>query len=108
MKIKDAQYKQVVKTVNERVSQDVYGCDNCKKVIDFNLKDVESLEATVFKHAGNTESNRLEFCSWKCCIVRLRKVKTDYFISLPFLSFDNKQNGLKAKDFFALFPKDLK
>lgn len=102
MKIQEAQYKKVKKFVNERISDDIYGCDECGVVIDFNKNDVEYLECTI--HRKNSEYESKQFCSWECVFVHLPKMKTDYFISLPLLSFDKK--GLtSAKSFFEQFKK---
>ena len=100
MKIKEAKYKKVKRVVNERISQEVYGCDNCKVVIDMNLKNRTYLELTVHHHNSEYESHQL--CSWKCVLEFLPTVKTDYFVSLPFLSYDEEQVGLRAKDFLKL------
>lgn len=59
------------------------------------------LTMTVF-HKDGSAAEHMHFCSWKCCVKALRKVKTDYFISLPFLHYDGSQKGLGAQDFFAL------
>ena len=81
---------------------DVYGCDTCRKKIDMNKKDTEYLEATVFRTSGES-AQHMHFCSWRCVLQGISKVKSDYFISLPFLHFDNDTSkGLRAKDFFAL------
>ena len=81
-------------------SEEVYGCDECRKEIDLNQPDRAHLEAAVFHHGS--ESKHLHFCSWRCVIKGLRKVKTDHFISLPFLLYDEAGKGLRARDFFAL------
>lgn len=88
MKIKEAQYKKVKKLVNERMSDDIYGCDECKVVIDFNIKDVEYLEMTAHSNIDGYKS--FQFCSWECVLKFLPKVKTDYFVSFPFLHYDRK------------------
>lgn len=84
--------------VLKRVSDDVYGCDQCKKPITD-----DRLEFTVF--FDHADAERHEVCSWACAIKLLRKMKTNYFISLPYLHYDRKAKGIRAKDFFALFNK---
>ena len=101
MIIKPAKYKKTKKTISVLVSQDIYGCDQCKKEIDMNLKDADYLKTTVFSLDGTSE-HRI-FCSWKCVIENLKKVKTDYFVSLPFVSYDKKGKGLRAEDLISLF-----
>lgn len=81
---------------------EVYGCDACKKVIDMNEPEKQYLGATVFEH-GSGGTKDLHCCSWRCMVKALRKVKCDYFISLPFLHYDKDVGkGMRAKDFFAL------
>jgi hypothetical protein len=104
MLIKPAKFKKVKKVVTERVSDDIYGCDNCKKELDFNKPDLEYLRLTVF-YREDKSSESMEFCSWKCVLEKLPKIKTDYFIHLPFLLFDTKQKGISAKDFLKLLTR---
>lgn len=82
------------------IQQEVYGCDVCKKEIDLNKKGAEYLDATVFHHDQEKAAEHMHFCSWRCVIRGLKKVKTDYFISLPFLHYGSGAKGLMAKDFF--------
>lgn len=99
MLIKAAKFKKIKKLVSVRVFDDVYGCDNCRKEIDFNKED-PYLDLTVFHHEEVSE--HFVFCSWKCVLEKLPSLKTDYFISLPFLHFDATQKGIRAKDFLQL------
>jgi hypothetical protein len=99
MVIKPAKYKKEKRVVTVRVSEEIHGCDNCKKEIDFNNPKIQSLELTVFRHQYNTQSERLIFCSWSCVLEKLPKIKTDYFVSLPYLMFDTNHKGVSAKDF---------
>ena len=82
---------------------EVYGCDTCKKPIDMNKSEADYLDAKIFSQDGSTTSR--EYCSWKCAIKDLKKVKNNYFIDLPFLKFYTTKPGMRAKDFFALFKK---
>ena len=100
MLIKSAKYKKVKRIVNERISQEVYGCDECKGVIDLNKPKMHYLEFTIFKNKGNSERHII--CSWKCFAENIKKVKTDYFVSLPFLNFDINQKGLRSRDFIEI------
>lgn len=83
------------------ISERIYGCDTCKKVIDMNQPEREYLSATVFSHTkGNAD---IHACSWVCMMKALRKVKTDYFVSPPFLHYDKSASkGMRASDFFKL------
>lgn len=75
MKIKEAVYKKCGEcgTRKECVSQEVWGCDH---------------------H---------QVCSWTCFAKLIKKIKTDHFISLPFLTFDAPNiKGIMAKDFLKI------
>jgi len=83
MIIKDAEYEDVMVKQRMCVSAAVHGCDECKAAIDIE----NGLEMTVFRSTKeNTES--LQFCSWDCVLAHIPKVKTDYFVKLPFVHFD--------------------
>lgn len=72
------------------VQEEIYGCDNCRKEIQRNLKanKRQHLQLTVFHDPANSSSQHLEFCSWKCVIAYLPKIKSNYFVSLPYMHFD--------------------
>ena len=99
MKIKEATYH-TCPTCDDRrrVTDDAYGCDECRKPIDFGGKQRMYLQADVFRNSKPTQG--LQFCSWKCALNGLKKVKSDYFVSLPMLHYDDHQKGIRAKDFF--------
>lgn len=106
MKLKEEVWKKEMREVNVRVSDEVHGCDSCKLVIDFNQKDVEYLEMTIHAHKDN-EYKRLVFCSWRCVLKYIPKIKCDYikcdyFVSMPYLEFDTKYKGVGAKDLIKL------
>ena len=99
MKIKDATYHTCPTCENRRrETDDEYGCDECKTPIDYGGQQRMYLAAEVFRNGKPTES--LQFCSWKCALKGLKKVKSDYFVSLPYLHYDDHQKGIRAKDFF--------
>lgn len=103
MIVKKAKYRKVRRTVREQVSPEVYGCDYCKKAINMGLsgKHRAHLALTVFFNGGK-EAEHMHFCSWRCVLKHLPTIKTDYFISLPYLTFDGpEEKGLRAQDFFA-------
>ena len=82
-----------------QVSPEQHGCDQCKKPIQPYGNNDERLEVTVFTHADGSNTKHYLFCSWRCVFAFLEKVRTDYFISLPYVSFDNKIVGRRARDF---------
>lgn len=83
---------------NEKLIQDdVYGCDNCKNQIG-KKPGSDYLRMTVFHKDGNSEYCHL--CSWECVFKKLKKLKTDYFIELPFLTFDTNSKKMMVKDFW--------
>jgi len=88
----------------ERISEDTYGCDNCRKPISVeinNKRHNDYLQATVFSNSASSESEHLEFCSWECALKKLREVKSDYFITLPYLQYEKDcVPGQSAADFF--------
>jgi hypothetical protein len=96
MIVKEAKYKNVMVKQTRCVSEAVYGCDECAKVIDDYPNEINRLELTVFKHT-DSEADHLHFCSWRCVLKHITKLKSDYFVSLPFVHFDvnngNKRNG---------------
>lgn len=107
MIVKKAIYGKVMREVTERISDEVYGCDQCKK--EFGQDD--KLEITVFynkkrdKHKKIGGTDRHEFCSWECVAKFLPKIKTDFFVSLPTLHYDNKTDGTMVKDFINIINK---
>lgn len=101
MIVKGAEYKKVMKEFNQRVSDAVYGCDECKK----EFGEDKILVIRVFHHESADDVDKYEFCSWKCLFKFLPKVQTDYFIELPYLTYDAKINGTSAKDFINLVAK---
>lgn len=87
------------------IRQRVYACDRCKTEIDLNDKTRRYLDFTVFYNSTGATSHQL--CSWKCAAKWLPTVKTDNFISMPFLTFDaNGEYGQKlTQEFLKLIGK---
>lgn len=105
MIIKERTYKQCGECKrNEMVSEEEYGCDNCKTPINLisgNRKHREFLDITVFKESAGHAHTDMQFCSWKCLLAKLSTIKCDYFISLPYLHYDGEvPSGQTAKAFF--------
>jgi hypothetical protein len=106
MKIKEAEFHSCPTcSSRKRVSEEEYGCDVCKKPINNRELDPKGnrmyLQAQVFSNRGNSSAEQMEFCSWKCALKGLSKVKTDYFVSMPYLHYDETQKGIRASDFWA-------
>ena len=105
MELSPAKYKRCksCKSVVRQIADVVYGCDECKKKISFKSNGKshhDHLEITVFMH--NQEAQHLHFCSWKCVFKKLKTVKSDNFISLPFLTFESDVvSGQTVDDFLA-------
>jgi hypothetical protein len=99
MLIREAEWKvcPTCKRKEHIIKEEAYGCDCCKKIIDLNNGD-EYLRVQVFQTGGETSTYYL--CSWKCVFKFLKTVKSDYFISLPFLSFKERGKGMAVKDFW--------
>ncbi len=79
------------------LKEETYGCNECRKEIDI---DGSRLEVTVFSNTNAAE--RRHFCSWKCVVKNIRKIKTDYFVSLPYLLYDDAPKGMRVADFIKL------
>lgn len=108
MKLSEREWE-VCKCCNTRtkvIQEESFGCDNCGKPIDDLLNNPDNnhrhyLEVSVFHNDAATD--HLQFCSWKCVLAKLPKIKSDHFINLPFLTFDNSlEKGIRAQDFFRL------
>lgn len=104
MLIKEAVYKKVTVEQNQLIEDEVFGCDHCKKEIKEFPNEESRLVVDVFRHNDNN-TEHLHFCSWKCVLSHLPKIKTDYFLNLPFVSFDSTTPGRSAKDLFKLLKK---
>ena len=105
MIVKKAEYKKVMKEINERISDDVYGCDQCKKEFGGADKlqiDVFYNDKTKKKQDRGEVLYKHDFCSWVCVFKFLPKIKTDYFVNLPYLLYDSKTKGTSVKDFLKL------
>ena len=106
MKIKEAVWKECGECGKrrEQVSEEVWGCDHCKKTINpFELKENarQYLDFSVFYKTK--ESVHHQVCSWACFAKLIKKIKTDHFISLPFMTFDGPNiKGIMAKDFLKI------
>ena len=102
MIIKEQKFK-VCKECGDRelIKDEEYGCDTCKTNIDYlsGSKEREYMEITVFHYGDKTD--RYQFCSWACMFEKLKNIKTDYFVSLPYLKFDSNVKSLGVEGFWA-------
>lgn len=103
MIIKEAKYKNVKVMQRKCVSETVYGCDECKKEIPKFPNESSRLDLTIFHNSGETE--HLHFCSWRCVLKHVPKIKSDYFVTLPMLYFDQGTKNRTAKDFIKIIKK---
>lgn len=87
MILKKAKYKNITVKHRKCVSQEVHGCDECKSVIDEYPNEENRLDITVFRH-NNEKTEDLHFCSWECVLKHIPKIKSDYFVRLPFIYYD--------------------
>jgi hypothetical protein len=98
MIIEDKQWQECPTCHRKNLLRDyVYGCDNCGKEIDLNFQD-EYLLATNFHHDG--EHQDLIFCSWQCFFAKLRALRIDCFLKMPYLSADISAEGLTIRNFW--------
>jgi len=106
MIIKKAEYKKVMVEKKRCISPGVYGCDECKKEIKEYPNETERLEMTIFKNSDQPEY--LHFCSWECVLKYIPKIKTDYFVTLPYLFFDcNKKSKKGGNELIRLLKKKI-
>lgn len=94
MLLKKAKYKKVQVWQRKMVSDDVHGCDCCKKVIDEYPNEANRLTLDVWDKENDSEVTHHHFCSWKCLLKFIPKVKSSYFASMPFLYFNE---GVKER-----------
>jgi|GEM_PF-2079667 len=100
MIIKKQEFKTCSKCGNRKmVSGEEYGCDICKKPIDFNKPpdECEHLSMTIFYRKSDNAKD-LHFCSWECAFQRLMTIKKGDFISLPYLILNvrNQKVGIEG------------
>ena len=84
--------------IKKEVSPEEYGCDKCRKPIVPYGND-ERLDITVFHNDQELATDHFYFCSWRCVFSFAKKIKTDHFFTLPYVSCDNKIEGRRAQDF---------
>jgi len=100
MIIKENEYATCTKCSARRlVSEEKYGCDHCKTPTDIFNERYRVLEVTVFFLDGKCAT--FHFCSWLCLFKKLPEIESDYFISLPYLSFDNPIPAISPDAFWA-------
>ena len=97
-----------MKKVYVSQTPDILGCDKCKK----QLTNSPPLEVVVFyndeklmkkESTDGLQSERYIFCSWKCVAKFIPTIKTDYFVNLPYIMYDNKsEKGMRVDDFLKI------
>lgn len=76
MLIRDREYKTCGKCGDRKMTHDqIHGCDQCRTVIDFNKKDVQYFDATLFWFGSGDRTTRPIFCSMRCFV--------DWFVRQP-------------------------
>jgi hypothetical protein len=89
-------------TKHEEVTPDHWVCDECKRPMGS-----LHLDATVFTKTQIGASRKIGACSWACMIAALRRVRSTYFVSLPYLYYDDDMpEGCLAKDFWLAIRPD--
>lgn len=107
MIIKKAKYKTVTVKQKRMVSDEVYGCDECKKEIKEFPNEDPRLNITVFYHAEPGTDN-YHFCSWECVLKFIPKINTDYFINLPHVCYDSNNKHKNAQGLIDAITKKRK
>jgi hypothetical protein len=109
MIIKKAKYKKVKVIQRRMISDAVHGCDCCKKEINNYPNEVSRLEVTVFQKDGLSDTEHLHFCSWACVLKHLPIIKSNYFVSLPHLYYDEGKGQRTVTELLKLLnPKTKK
>jgi hypothetical protein len=93
MILKEATYKETTRTIRVKDTPEVYGCDQCRSVIEV-PEDETVLTITNHWNDYNREVTRLTFCSWDCVLEYIKQTELyddfDFdFIDLPFLTKSN-------------------
>jgi len=74
-------------------------CDGCRKEIGLGESSNYLLVSAHFSDLNPTVY--YHFCSWKCFFkIAEKEIKSDYFVSLPYLNFDEKNKNISAKEFW--------
>ena len=104
MIVKDRVYQECKSCGSRKlVAEDVYGCDLCKKEMD--MISGNRLDVQIF-HNGSEATEHKHFCSWQCVLEFIPAITTDYFVTLPYLQYDDDTpKGQRAKDFLALISR---
>ena len=108
MKVRERKYDNTPcptcsKSAGTLLEDEKYVCDGCGEVEIDIAKNEEYLRLVVFKHiSGETKSNTYQLCSWACVFSFIPKIKTNYFVDLPYLHYDKATKGQGAKDFIRL------
>ncbi len=99
MLIRKAKYKKVRVWQNQMVSQEVHGCDECKNEIDDFPNEEPRLCIDIYAKDGEHSHQSLHFCSWDCVLIYFPKVKSNYFITLPYIHFDINHKSKKSAQY---------
>ena len=99
MKIREVTYENCKECGHtlKQLSEEIYACDNCNEEI------TDKLRMRVFtkdEQEDGREAYDLTFCSWKCCLEKLKKIKRKgvEFIDLPHISV-NLGKPIKGQKF---------
>lgn len=90
------------------ITEESFGCDECKQPIDDliaasrkNSEYRDYLGLGIFDKNVYCDTKELHFCSWKCLFKKLRTVKCNYFVTLPYINYEKTMPGQTVKDFLA-------
>lgn len=88
MLLKKAKYKKVKVWSNKLISDEIYGCDNCNKVIEEYPNEVARLTIDVWDKENDSNVFNYHFCSWKCLLKFIPSIKSEYFATMPYLHYN--------------------
>lgn len=90
MLLKKAVYKNTRVIRKIMIRDEVHGCDCCRKEIKEYPNESSRLILTVWPKKNQSNTETYHFCTWKCLLKFIPRIKSNYFASLPHLHFDSK------------------
>lgn len=75
----------------------VYYCDECgKEIPEGSMLEVNNWTRKYLKSSHHPKE--YNYCSWRCVFQGISKMKSQYFISLPYITADPEETGRRGGD----------
>ena len=104
-RIKEATYEKCgecgATQYDKLITPQVIACEFCGRECPMDLgpeRERQYLDVTVFHTVE--QADHIAFCNWTCALKGLKKIKTNYFVNLPYLHYDTTIKGIRASDFW--------